>query len=164
MIDKPKDDTSELRGLGSASTNYFYRGADFKLLETFPNAFADKRKSYSVELVFPEFTSLCPKTGQPDFATITIRYRPRKECVESKSLKLYLFSYRNEGAFMETITNTIWWHLMELLCPEHLSVTAAFRPRGGIALVVSVTGHTYRNKEGLYVPQLEEDDEEEEEF
>ena len=82
----------------------------------------------------PEFTSLCPKTGQPDFAQIHINYIPNNKCVESKSLKLYLFSFRSSGEFMEDITNRIAKDLEQVLDPLYLEVYADFNPRGGIAL------------------------------
>jgi 7-cyano-7-deazaguanine reductase len=104
-------------------------------LETFPNQHPGRR--YSVTLVCPEFTCVCPMTGQPDFATITIRYIPDGKIVESKSLKLYLWSYRNEGVFHEHVTNTILDDLVAALDPHYCEVVGAFAVRGGIALTVT---------------------------
>jgi len=132
----PKDDVSTLRSLGQGATVY-PRTATPELLETFPNAFPDR--PYTVVLSSNEFTSLCPKTGQPDFGTITIRYVPDKLCIESKSLKLYLFSYRDEGTFMETVTNRILNDLVEACSPRSMEVTGDFAPRGGIAISVTAS-------------------------
>jgi len=108
-----------------------------KSLETFPNPQPDR--DYAIESVCPEFTSLCPKTGQPDFATITIRYVPDKLCIELKSLKLYLWSYRNEGAFFEKVTNQILNDLVAACQPRWMEVVGAFNVRGGIATTVTAT-------------------------
>jgi 7-cyano-7-deazaguanine reductase len=105
-----------------------------KKLETFPNRHPDRR--YTVTLTTDEFTCVCPLTGQPDFATITIRYIPDRRIVESKSLKLYLWSYRNEGVFHEHVTNTICDDLVKALDPHWIEVTGAFKARGGIALTI----------------------------
>ena len=131
------DNTASLTMLGSNKTEYLYDKPSAKHLETFPNKFRDR--DYVVQLVVPEFTSLCPKTGQPDFGTITIRYVPDKLCIESKSLKLYLFSYRDEGAFMETLTNRILDDLVEVCQPHHMEVTGDFAARGGITISVTAT-------------------------
>ena len=103
-------------------------------LEAFPNQHPGRR--YTVTLVCPEFTCICPITGQPDFATITIRYIPDQRIVESKSLKLYLWSYRNEGTFHEHVTNQILDDLVEALDPLYCHVTGAFNVRGGISITV----------------------------
>jgi len=103
-------------------------------LETFPNQHPGRR--YTVTLVCPEFTCVCPMTGQPDFATITIRYIPDQRVVESKSLKLYLWSYREEGVFHEQVTNQILDDLVEALQPLSCHVTGAFSVRGGISITV----------------------------
>jgi 7-cyano-7-deazaguanine reductase len=103
-------------------------------LETFPNQHPGRR--YTVTLVCPEFTCICPITGQPDFATITIRYIPDQRILESKSLKLYLWSYRQEGAFHEHVTNQILDDLVEALNPIYCHVTGAFNVRGGISITV----------------------------
>ena len=105
-----------------------------KLLETFENEFPNR--DYTIIHTAPEFTSLCPKTGQPDFATIDIDYIPDKLCIELKSLKLYLNSYRNDGVFFESVTNRILEDLVEVCSPRYMLVTAEFNVRGGISSVV----------------------------
>jgi 7-cyano-7-deazaguanine reductase len=103
-------------------------------LETFPNPSPDR--DYEIRFDCPEFTCLCPMTGQPDFATIRIKYVPDKLCVELKSLKLYLWSYRNDGAFHEAVTNRILDDLVEALAPRRAEVEGDFFVRGGIHTVV----------------------------
>ena len=110
--------------------------APTKALETFDNP--RPGRPYEIAMECPEFTCLCPMTGQPDFATIRLRYIPARRCVELKSLKLYLWSYRNEGAFHEAVTNTICDDLVKALEPEWLEVTGDFLVRGGIHTVVTV--------------------------
>lgn len=133
------DDTSKLTQLGSQSTEYEYANPSAQMLEVFPNQYAE-RGDYVVKHKTSEFTSLCPKTGQPDFATIIITFSPRRTCVESKSLKLYLFAFRNYGSFMETITNKIKDDLVAAMDPKWLRVEAVFATRGGIKTsVVSET-------------------------
>jgi 7-cyano-7-deazaguanine reductase len=102
------------------------------LLETFTNRHPDN--DYRVRFNCPEFTSLCPITGQPDFATIYIDYIPDMKMVESKSLKLYLFSFRNHGAFHEDCVNIIMKDLIALMNPKYIEVTGLFTPRGGISI------------------------------
>src|ERR1043165_23106 len=99
-------------------------------LETFENKYPGR--DYLIEIVCPEFTSVCPKTGQPDFGTITISYTPEAKCVELKSLKLYLQQFRNEGIFYETVTNRILDDLVSVLQPRRIKLVASFTPRGGI--------------------------------
>lgn len=117
--------------LGNQNTKYFdtYNPG---ILETFENKHQDN--DYFVKFNCPEFTSLCPKTGQPDFATIYIRYIPDVEMVESKSLKLYLFSFRNQGDFHEDCINIIGKDLVKLMNPRYLEVWGKFTPRGGISI------------------------------
>lgn len=111
------------------------RGAEpTRKLETFPNKNPDRR--YVVRLETDEFTCVCPATGQPDFATITVEYIPDQKIVESKSFKLYLWSFRNEGVFHEHVTNVILDDLVEALDPRWCKVTGAFNVRGGIAITV----------------------------
>ena len=105
------------------------------LLETFENQFP--QRDYEIEIVCPEFTSVCPKTGQPDFATLTFTYTPDQVCVELKSLKMYLQSYRNDGIFYEHITNTILDDLVQLVKPRQMKLVAAFTARGGITTNVT---------------------------
>lgn len=106
-----------------------------EVLETFPNP--KPGRDYEIDFECPEFTCLCPKTGQPDFATIRIVYVPDQQCVELKSLKLYLWSFRDVGAFHERVTNDICDDLVALLQPRRLTVTAEFKVRGGITTKVT---------------------------
>jgi 7-cyano-7-deazaguanine reductase len=107
------------------------------VLETFDNQYPDR--DYTIEIVCPEFTSVCPKTGQPDFGTLTIAYVPDARCVELKSLKFYLQQYRNQGIFYETVTNRILDDLVAALRPRRITLTAVFNPRGGITTTVTAT-------------------------
>jgi 7-cyano-7-deazaguanine reductase len=107
-----------------------------KKLETFPNP--AKSRDYRIHMEIPEFTCVCPMTGQPDFATIRIRYVPDQKCVELKSLKLYLWSYRDEGAFHEAVTNRIADDLIRALDPRFIEVEGDFYVRGGIKTKVKV--------------------------
>ena len=103
-----------------------------EVLETFTNRHPEN--DYWVKFNCPEFTSLCPITGQPDFAEIVIRYIPDVKMVESKSLKLYLFSFRNHGEFHEDCVNTIMKDLIQLMAPKYIEVIGLFTPRGGISI------------------------------
>ncbi len=105
-------------------------------LEIFDNPHPER--DYLISFECPEFTCLCPKTGQPDFATIRIRYVPDQQCVELKSLKLYLWSYRNEGAFHEAVTNRIMDDIVAATKPRFIEVVGDFMVRGGIHTVVTV--------------------------
>lgn len=105
-------------------------------LQTFPNP--NPERDYEIAFEAPEFTCLCPMTGQPDFATIRLRYVPDRKCVELKSLKLYLWSYRDEGTFHEAVTNKIANDLIAALEPRYLYVEGDFYVRGGIKTVVRV--------------------------
>ena len=107
------------------------------ILDSFVNPHPGR--DYQIEFRFPEFTSICPVTGQPDFATITIRYTPDKKCVEMKSLKLYFFSYRNRGIFFEAAVNGILDDLVWLLKPRWMMVVGEFSVRGGMAATVTAT-------------------------
>ena len=104
-------------------------------LETFANQYPGR--DYVIEIVCPEFTSMCPKTGQPDFGTITYTYTPDKWCVELKSLKLYLQQFRNEGIFYENVTNRLLEDFVKACQPRRLKVVGAFTPRGGITTTVT---------------------------
>ncbi len=104
-------------------------------LETFDNQYPER--DYKIEIVAPEFTSVCPKTGQPDFGTLTFTYTPDRKCVELKSLKLYLQSFRNEGIFYENATNQILDDLVAVLQPRWMKIEASFTPRGGISTTVT---------------------------
>jgi 7-cyano-7-deazaguanine reductase len=110
----------------------YTRNYDASVLETFENRHQDN--DYWVRFNCPEFTSLCPITGQPDFAEIRISYIPDVKMVESKSLKLYLFSFRNHGDFHEDCVNTIMKDLVRLMDPKYIEVTGFFSPRGGISI------------------------------
>lgn len=124
----------ELQGvtlLGNQGTKYQF---DYRpdVLETFVNKHPGNE--YLVTFDCPEFTSLCPKTGQPDFGRIVINYIPRERMVESKSLKLYLFSFRNHGDFHEDCVNIIMKDLIKLMDPKYIEVRGIFKPRGGISI------------------------------
>ncbi len=97
-------------------------------IETFPNQFPD----YEIKIEFPEFTSICPKTGLPDFGTVVIRYVPDKDCLELKSLKMYLLAYRNLGIFYENAVNRILEDVVKACSPVKATVTGEFNPRGGL--------------------------------
>lgn len=129
---KDKELQQELTHLGEAHTTYPQNYAP-ELLEAFSNPHPDR--DYRVKLHCPEFTSLCPITGQPDFATIHIDYVPGEKMVESKSLKLYLFSFRTHGAFHEDCVNIIMNDLINLMQPKYIEVTGDFSPRGGISII-----------------------------
>ena len=131
-----RDDLDKLRTLGrktEAPKDY-----DPTVLETFGNAHGER--DYWVVFTAPEFTTLCPKTGQPDFATLTIRYIPDRRLVESKSLKLYLFGFCNHGDFHEDVVNVIYDDLVKLLRPKYMEVIGKFAARGGISIDPFVNG------------------------
>ena len=108
-----------------------------KKLEVFANP--EPKRVYEIQMTCPEFTCVCPRTGQPDFATIKINYFPAALCIELKSLKLYLWSYRNEGVFHEKVTNQICDDLLRVMKPRYIEVTGDFNIRGGIHTVVTAT-------------------------
>lgn len=124
-------DTKDLTLLGSNNTVYETH-YNPNILEKFENQFP--QNNYTVELECPEFTHICPKTAQPDFANITIKYSPDKYLVESKSLKLYLFGFRTHGSFHEDCVNTIASDLFKLMEPKWIEVRGDFMPRGGISI------------------------------
>ncbi len=103
-------------------------------LELFPNP--QPERDYTIRINIPEFTCLCPKTGQPDFATLLLEYIPDRQCVELKSLKMYVWSFRNEGAFHEAVTNEILDDLVSATAPRFMRLTAIFNIRGGIDTTV----------------------------
>jgi 7-cyano-7-deazaguanine reductase len=103
-------------------------------VETFPNP--SPERDYTIRMTMPEFTCLCPKTGQPDFATLKLEYVPDKLCIELKSLKLYIWSFRDRGCFHETVTNEILGHLAGSTTPRFMRLTAEFFVRGGIYTTV----------------------------
>ena len=124
----------ELQGITHLGSNHTEYPNDYNpaLLETFENKHPENE--YVVTLDCPEFTTLCPKTGQPDFGHIVISYIPRHKMVESKSLKLYLFSFRNHGDFHEDVVNIIMKDLQKLMDPKYIEVKGYFMPRGGISI------------------------------
>ncbi len=105
-------------------------------LEAFPNPASEQ--DYTIRMTIPEFTCLCPKTGQPDFATLTLEYVPDKLCVELKSLKLYIWSFRDRGVFHEAVSNAILQDLVAALAPRFMRLNAVFNVRGGIYTTVVV--------------------------
>lgn len=128
---RTSEELKRVKKLGSGKTEYPVN-YDPALLESFDNQHPEN--DYWVTLNCPEFTSLCPVTGQPDFANITIQYVPGKRLVESKSLKLYLFSFRSYGEFHEDCVNRIMNDLIKLLNPKYIEVFGRFLPRGGISI------------------------------
>jgi 7-cyano-7-deazaguanine reductase len=133
-----RNDLNQLKTLGRTVAG----PADYDpaVLDAFGNNHPER--DYWVTLTAPEFTTLCPKTGQPDFATLTVRYIPAKRLVESKSLKLYLFGFRNHGDFHEDVVNVIYDDLFRLLKPKYMEVCGKFSPRGGISIDPFVNGGT----------------------
>lgn len=131
-----RNDLEKLTTLGK--TTAAPKDYDPSVLDAFANRHPEH--DYWVTFTAPEFTTLCPKTGQPDFATITIRYIPAKKLVESKSLKLYFFGFRNHGDFHEDVINVIYNDLTKLLAPKYLEVYGKFAARGGISIDPFVNG------------------------
>ncbi|MEP7286484.1 MAG: preQ(1) synthase [Chloroflexota bacterium] len=131
-----KEDLKDLTLLGQGKTT------PQRKLETFPNQHPQRR--YTVRLETNEFTALCPMTGQPDFATIRVEYIPNERIVESKSFKLYIWSFRDQGIFHEHVTNVILDDLVEALDPHWCKITADFAQRGGISIIVTAE-HTRPN-------------------
>jgi 7-cyano-7-deazaguanine reductase len=127
-----------------------------KLLEGFPNP--SPHRDYMIRMQIPEFTCLCPRTGQPDFATLFLDYVPERKCVELKSLKLYIVSFRNEGAFHEAVTNRICDDLVKLLSPQFLRLIARFFVRGGIftSVVAEHRKKGWRPAPGLELATIDE--------
>lgn len=117
-----------------------------KKLDTFTNP--EPGRDYTISIKLPEFTCLCPMTGQPDFATLDLRYVPDRLCVELKSLKLYIWSFRDEGAFHEAVTNRILSDMVDAIAPRYMKLTAEFNVRGGIYTTVTVE----HKKEGWRSP------------
>ena len=128
-------ETTGLTKLGSP-TSYRFDEPGPDLLEAFPNRYPGR--DYVITFEHPEFTSLCPMTGQPDFATIIVQYAPGEKCVESKSFKLYMCAFRNHGSFMESLTNKIADDLIAVLSPRRLTVVGHFNVRGGTNITVRV--------------------------
>ena len=124
-----------------------YVKPDVKILETFKNKY--QKREYIININIPEFTCICPVTGQPDFATINIKYIPGKKCIESKSMKLYIYSYRNFGIFYEDSINRILDDCIKTCDPRWMLVTGEFNPRGGI----SISPTAEYKKEGYKLPE-----------
>lgn len=138
----------ELKGavLGKKITEFTFDKPNAKTLETFQNRHPER--DYVIEIKIPEFTCVCPITGQPDFATIFIRYIPDRKCIESKSLKLYIFSFRNFGEFHEDVVNRILNDCVKVCEPRWMRVIGEFRVRGGI----SITPIAEYKKPGFEIP------------
>ena len=145
MANRENEGLEHLGKKTTYSTEY-----DPNVLEKFSNRHPDK--NYFVKFNCPEFTALCPITGQPDYATIYISYIPDEFCVESKSLKLYLFSFRNHGDFHEDVVNVIMKDLIKLLNPRYIEVWGKFLPRGGI----SIDPYTNYGRKGTKFEQMAE--------
>jgi len=128
------DDVAGIEKLGQSGTQYYFDGPSTEILEVFPNRTPDR--DYVVSYYTDEYTARCPKTGQPDYGEILIEYVPDKWCIETKSLKLYIFAFRDVGIFMETATNKILDDLVAVSKPKWMRVTAKFKPRGGIIIEV----------------------------
>ncbi len=140
---KTFNDVSQLSSLGSRTTDYDFSEPKAAILQTFDNT--AQGRPYTIHLDIPEWSGMCPKTHQPDFANIKIAYIPDKKCVETKSLKLYTFAYRNYGCFMESTVNKYIDDFIAVCDPYYIKVIGKFYPRGGITLDV-VAEHT---KEGF---------------
>jgi 7-cyano-7-deazaguanine reductase len=141
-------DHDDLTLLGAGERNY-PTSPDEARLETFANAYAGR--AYTIRFTCPEFTALCPVTGQPDFGTLVIEYQPADRCLESKSLKLYLFAYRNHGTFHEEVVNRVLDDCVAACRPHWLRVTGDFHARGGIALHVVADYPSERDGSGAHV-------------
>lgn len=134
MTTRSSEQTAHLRALGKKTPNVPDGAPGPHLLEAFPNRFPGR--PYIVSIAFPEFTSLCPVTGQPDFAEIVVEFIPDALCVESKSFKLYMFAYRTHQSFMESITNQVLEDICTAIDPLWCRVKGLFSPRGGTRLHV----------------------------
>ena len=144
MNKKKTTQASRLQHLGERSALTTAQLASPRsILESFSNPRVGR--DYEIKFVFPEFTSMCPVTAQPDFATITVSYVPDKRCVEMKSLKLYFLAYRNKGIFYEAVVNTILDDLVAVLNPRRMTVIGDFAVRGGTAGIVTAT-HELRKR------------------
>ncbi len=142
-MSQSKDKTDHLRTLGTGKMPVITQAPGLSQLECFPNCYPDR--NYIIHIAYPEFTSLCPVTGQPDFGTIHMEYIPDEKCVESKSFKLYMFAYRNHQSFMETITNNVLDHMWELLQPRWCRIKGIFAARG--ATHIHVFAERYKEDE-----------------
>ena len=138
----PIDQVENLTKLGHKIKEYIYDSPSRKMIETFPNQYPNR--DYVTEFVFKEFSSLCPRTGQPDFATVTVRYIPGEKCIETKSLKVYFLSFRQYGTFMETAINRILEDCVAVADPRWMQVIGNFNIRGGTLINVEAA---YAKKE-----------------
>ena len=136
MVQGDSTDVDGLTILGGGKTT-FPSSPDEATLETFANPYPDR--DYSILLDCPEFTSLCPMTGQPDFGRIVIDYVPGARCIESKSLKMYLFSFRSHGGFGEAIVNRVLDDVVTACSPRRATVRGSFSPRGGISIEITAS-------------------------
>lgn len=152
MTTRSLDVTDRLTLLGAGRLPVPENGPGVTLLEAFPNRYP--QRPYIISISFPEFTSLCPVTGQPDFGSISVEYVPDELCVESKSFKLYMFAFRNHQAFMETITNTVLDDLCALLAPCWCRVKGLFAPRGGTR--IHVFAETFKDMTALRKQRVHE--------
>ena len=116
--------------------------AELPEIETWPNQYAD----YEIEIVIPEFTSVCPKTGLPDFGKLVLRYMPDRRCLELKSYKMYLLAYRNMGIFQENVVNRVLQDVVKATNPKSATVVGDFAPRGGLGTIVTATWSRKRGK------------------
>ena len=139
MINKNEKQYADLTQLKKSETKYA-DNPNNAIIETFENRFKDR--DYEIVFNCPEFTTKCPVTDQPDFGGITIKYIPNERCIESKSLKLYLFSYRNYNTFHEDSVNRILDDIVKFVRPRKANIEGIFRPRGGISITVTAT---YKN-------------------
>ncbi len=135
IMTNEQQETAGLTMLGNKQ-KYQFSEPSIDILEAFPNKFPER--NYVICFEHPEFTSLCPMTGQPDFGTIRLTYVPGEKCVESKSFKLYMAAFRNHGSFMESITNIIANDMVKKLAPRRLTLEGIFNVRGGTAINVRV--------------------------
>ncbi|WP_281763285.1 preQ(1) synthase [Pseudodesulfovibrio nedwellii] len=156
MMSKSQDKTSHLQTLGEGGqTKYQMDSPNPGILEAFPNNYPGR--PYVVSISFPEYTSLCPMTGQPDFGTIVMEYIPDQKIVESKSFKLYMFAYRNHQSFMETLTNKMLDDFVEVLDPLWCRVKGLFAPRGATDLHVFAEHYKTDSPQAEQVKELVSD-------
>jgi len=152
MTTRSIDQTGHLRILGSGKLPSPAGPPGPHLLEAFPNTFP--QRNYIIRIAYPEFTSLCPVTGQPDFANIIVEYIPDTLCVESKSFKLYMTAFRNHNSFMETIANTVLSDLCSVLSPRWCRINGIFAARGGTHL--HVFAEQFKELTGVEMSALKE--------
>jgi len=147
-VDIKRSEELQRSVIGKKFTKYSYDNPDFNTLETFQNRYA--KRDYIIHIKIPEFTCLCPVTGQPDFGTIYITYIPDQKCIESKALKLYVCAFRNYGIFYEDCVNKILEDCVKISSPRWMRVTGDFFPRGGI----SISPVAEYKLKGFKIPEL----------